>query len=35
MYILETLERLPIVTSEGESLPERSLLLPGPRVIAD
>ncbi|MFN2180725.1 MAG: ArnT family glycosyltransferase [Candidatus Promineifilaceae bacterium] len=35
MYILETLERLPIVTSEGESLPERSLLLPGPRVIAN
>jgi hypothetical protein len=35
MYILETLERLPIVTNEGESLPERSLTLSGLRVLAD
>ena len=33
MYILETLERLPIVTDVGQDVPERSLLLPGPRVL--
>jgi hypothetical protein len=33
MYLLETLERLSIVTDEGEDLPERSLQLPGPRVL--
>jgi hypothetical protein len=33
MYILETLERQPIVTSTGKELPERSLQFPGPRVL--
>lgn len=33
MYILETLERLPIMTGDGEDIPERNLQLPGPRVL--
>ena len=34
MYILETLERLPIVSEDGTVLPESRILIPGPTVLA-
>jgi hypothetical protein len=33
MYALQTMEREPITTAEGTSVPDRQLLLEGPRVV--
>lgn len=33
MYLLETLERLPISSADGELLPQSRILIPGPEVL--
>jgi hypothetical protein len=33
MYVLQTMERLPVTTAQGTSLPDQQLLLDGPEVL--
>ncbi len=35
MYLLQTLERLPVLVETGEEQPDGRLLLPGPQVLSD